>query len=81
MQPDRTVLGRGLLLGAAWLFWFLGGLAYVLSQGPIRSVLDGLSGPENAVLAVWLFVSTTLLFYAIVFIVRGIGGRNSSSGT
>jgi hypothetical protein len=71
------MLGRGFILGVAWLFWFVGGIAYAQMHGPVRPWLSEMSQVDKLFIAAWVIVSASLLFYAIAFTLRGLAGSKT----
>jgi hypothetical protein len=72
MLKDPTAFRRGSVILVAWIAWFAAGALYASSQGDIRSYLDTMPPNAKLVFYAWLFVSTTLLYYAVLFLFRGL---------
>ena len=79
MQKNPMALGRGLVIGVAWLTWFLAGYVYATMHGPMSTLASRLSPPEKIAFAIWLLVSATLLFYAVVHLIRAFISHSPGS--
>jgi len=77
MSKDPVTLARGIILGLAWLAWFFAGFAYGQMHGPIKAFLGSMSQQQTAFFACWLLVSISLLYYAVVTIIRGLTGSSN----
>ena len=71
MAKDPSALMRGLIFGAAWLVWVSGGYAYALMHSPVRAWLSDAAPLVKVAVVVWVFVSASLLFCALMYTIRG----------
>ena len=71
MLKDPKRFRKGCLLAVVWLFWFFGGVLYASADGPIDAFLYNMPTNIQTYFGAWLLVSTTLLFFAIVLLIRG----------
>lgn len=75
MLKDPSTFRKGLLLALAWFAWFASGAAYASANGPIKEFLSNMASDTKIYFAAWLLVSTAMLFYAIVLLIRGSVGQ------
>jgi hypothetical protein len=74
---DPSIFIRGIGLAVAWLAWALGGAVYANMHSPFSAFFETMSQPTKALVYAWILVSTALLYFAIVFLIRGMTGRAS----
>lgn len=75
MLKDPSTFRKGLSFAVAWLAWFASGMLYASSEGPIKAFLSNMPSDTKIYFSAWLLVSTALLFYAVMFLLRGCLGR------
>ena len=75
MLKGPSTFRKGLSFAVAWLAWFVSGLLYASSAGPIKALVSNMPSETKMYFSGWLLVSSALLFYAIVFLIRGWLGR------
>ena len=58
--------------GKPWVAWFAAGALYASGHGDIRTYLNNLPQDTKLAFYAWLLVSTSLLYYAVLFLFRGL---------
>jgi hypothetical protein len=72
---DKPAFRRGLVFLVAWLVWFGSGAAYAYAGHPGSFSLADTTPAFKIFFAIWLLVSTSLLFYAILTLGRSFASR------
>ena len=76
-MSKQLSLFRGIILSAVWFAWLLGGYVYAVGRGPIGVVVQELSRSQPMLRIGWAIISTALLYFSIVFVLRGLGKRDT----
>ena len=74
-------LHRGIACTIAWAIWLAGGALYVQAHGSIRTFVSDIPQSAKPFVAIWIVVSATLLFGAIIFTARGFFKPASTPGS
>jgi hypothetical protein len=82
MSRNRSpnLLLRGVVCWLLWAGLALLAMAYVKTQGSGTEFFLNMSAQRIALVAVWTAASCTLLFFAILLILRGLRERDSRTG-
>ena len=70
MLRHLTAFSKGAIILVLWIAWFAAGALFASSHGDIRDYLNGMPQEVKLFFYAWLFVSTSLLYYAVFFLFK-----------
>lgn len=69
---DPTTFKKGVALTFAWLAWIIGGATYAGTTVGIPTFLNNIPAGLKVLFIAWVLISTILLYFAIVLLIRGV---------